>query len=603
MSNNKYYFPYYFIKRHCYTTKRKADAFHDKLNKGHLDIAFEITWTALTPLALNPCDDNSREPTMPPINEDQYKGFNHTWLYINRRPVISGFTVKSAIANAYANLVGGCYRVNDRVEGHTTYQKGVYIYPGAYKRYRVARESSKPGIILEIKETDEGKYVRIQPVKEYYMDSKTDIELQKDKYYDVKIIEKRGHKPPIIEIAKPPKDTIKVQYYGPYSYGKDLKVGKHKYRFYKKDGKPVEGIVKKENFYDIEELKKIVSIGGADSNDNPVEWYQNLNDIKEGDFVYYELFNGRVQHIGKNFLFKALFFHPDTIPENSKTCNTLESLCPRCQLFGFVFKEENQESTGFKGRFKASNLVAEVEVVPEKTDSHVPVIRNNHTHNQKVSCFRLINKNGEEIGRQFLLPIQGPPKPNKRDIDGYYDKNTGELKGAKTYLHTDLKGEKLEEHIKKLIKDDDKKDGPYSHGLRSWAEVLYEGITFKGTVGAENCSIDEVANLVFILSTDYSGNAFKLGLGKAFGLGSVGSRITAIWVRKPDDYKWIRYPVTNIEDIFKALPETKSLLENLKKSNEILSRLNLKTEEFRELRYPEKGYEYWKEFNNKIFCP
>ncbi|HDH05636.1 MAG TPA: hypothetical protein ENH01_07980 [Nitrospirae bacterium] len=167
--NGNAVFPYDFAERE--TVRKKPEQFHDRLLPDKCDIAFEIEWKALTPLALNPCIDYAAEPSCPKKDKDtDYAGYNRRWLMIGNRPAISPFTVKSAIANAYANLMGACYRVNTKKEKHRNYESGQYPYPGRYKRYRVAMDwSSKPGIILEIREQDDGsRYVKIQPVKEFY---------------------------------------------------------------------------------------------------------------------------------------------------------------------------------------------------------------------------------------------------------------------------------------------------------------------------------------------------------------------------------------------------------------------------------------------------
>ncbi|HON86549.1 MAG TPA: RNA-binding protein, partial [Syntrophorhabdaceae bacterium] len=103
-------FPYAFFNRP--PRKKPIVAFHDRLLDKHYDIAFEITWETLTPTALNPCIDEEAPSCYPKINKDDYSGYNRRWLTIDNHLAISPFTVKSAIANGFANIMGGCYRVN-----------------------------------------------------------------------------------------------------------------------------------------------------------------------------------------------------------------------------------------------------------------------------------------------------------------------------------------------------------------------------------------------------------------------------------------------------------------------------------------------------------
>ncbi|RMG00253.1 MAG: hypothetical protein D6726_11555, partial [Nitrospirae bacterium] len=556
---------------------------------------------AVTPLALNPCIDYSEKPNYPGGEKDtDYSGYNRRWLMFDDRPAISPFTVKSAVANAYANLMGGCYRVNTIVEKHRDLEKGQYPYVGAYKRYRVAMDgSSKPGIILEIKEIEDGsRYVKIQPVKEFYMD----IEMKNDlkRGAEVRLSREkidRGHRPPIVRLSS--SGEIKAKYHGRYHYGMNLsnpEGKKHKHRFYQEAGEPVEGVVRRENFLSEDDLKRYVYIGGRDQNNKKIPvWYEDLTTLKEGDFVYYEMFGGRVCNIGKNFLFKALFLHEDTIPPGNETCRRLDALCLRCSLFGMT--AEDSDVSGFRGRFLASTLIADKVVRRVKEKSTIPVKEGGRTG---VDVISLKDDAGNELGRQFLLPILGPPKPNKRDVDGYFNKNTGHLKGAKVYRHTKMTRDGFEELIKRTdsakIKMG-KNTSEYSHNLRNWAEVLYEGITFSGTVGVENCTPNEAAALAFLLHSPLSGHGYKLGLGKSVGLGSVSSRIKRLWVRDAVNYTWKE--ITTGEDLKNALE--KAGMENVAENIDLLRKseqaLNLLHEDDKPLHFPEAGLHYWKEFN------
>ncbi|HDH05637.1 MAG TPA: hypothetical protein ENH01_07985 [Nitrospirae bacterium] len=161
-------------------------------------------------------------------------------------------------------------------------------------------------------------------------ETSTDIEFVK-----VKLIHdeyrKKKHKPPLVE---PPNDTDfdrELYYHGTYSYGMDLKNPKgekYKHRFYVKNGKAIEGIIRKENFYSKEKLKSYVYLGGRDQNDKEIdEWHEDLSKLKKNDFIYYETFNDKVCHIGKNFLFKALFLHEEPKVDPLMLCFPLDIHC------------------------------------------------------------------------------------------------------------------------------------------------------------------------------------------------------------------------------------------------------------------------------------
>ncbi|MBF0538436.1 MAG: hypothetical protein HQL03_09325 [Nitrospirae bacterium] len=149
--------PYSFVKRPKYNKSKPAEC-HDRLSSGRYDVAFDITWTTLTPTAVNPCVNDGVDECCPMPEDSQtreFAGYNKRWLMLDNCLAISPFTVKSAIANGFANLLGGCYRVVKKKVAHKEkLGEGQYPYTGAYKRYRVAMGKAKSGIIKAITKGD-----------------------------------------------------------------------------------------------------------------------------------------------------------------------------------------------------------------------------------------------------------------------------------------------------------------------------------------------------------------------------------------------------------------------------------------------------------------
>ncbi|MCX7858218.1 MAG: hypothetical protein N2513_09645 [Deltaproteobacteria bacterium] len=604
-------FPYIFKKREG--KKAKPSKFHDRLLPGHYDIAFEITWKTITPCALNPVEDVTL-PKSATNSEKEFLGYNRRWLTYDGRFVISPFTVKSAIANSFANLMGGCYRVNTVIESHRNLEKGQYPYIGAYKRYRVARDgSSKPGILVSISVLDNGdRKVEIQPVKEYHLKrGKNDLPQglkPKDKIYAK--VKNRGHFPPEIkEIRKnvsisESKYWEEVKYYGPFRYGKDQKPHKKiAHRFYKEINSKISGIVKKEHFLSRDELKTIVTLGGCSDRGVQIEWYQDLRDLKPGDFIYYEVFNNGTLTIGKNFLFKSIFYHEDTVPPENIECRDLDFLCPRCSMFGMTEKEDTETAeskvVGFKGRFRSSALISDVRVVKEV------VINGKYKFipHKSIMLRKWLDENGNEVAKQVLLPIMGPPKPNKRDVDGYYDKTTGFIKGAKVYCHGYLNDAENIGNIDNIPESEN-----LNHRLRNFCQVLKPGIEFKGTVGAENCSVEELAAFLLLLNTQFSDHGFKIGLGKAFGMGSVTSRIQRVWIRRSDNYEnWVPIDIKQLDEksvlieLSKFISGIESAYTTLKKIREAFNKVS--DMELYQLKYPTHGNKYWDKKQRDVYTP
>lgn len=432
--------PYNFFNRQ--PNKVAITAFHNELSNKRYDIAFDITWETRAATALNPCtivfDPETKKAVpdnYPKTSKDsEYAGYNKRWLMLDRRLAISPFTVKSAIANGFANLLGGCYRVEQ----------------------------------FALKPTD-------------------------------------GH------------------------------------------------------------FKK----------------------------------------------------HEDTVPAGSRLCEDMsDNICPRCRMFGMTDQSGKEEMTaiGFKGRFKSSALISAIKLNEEMFNAEVPFIYNDGGASKKFTSVPLSKwlDNNDDVCSQYFLPIQGEPKANRSDKDGYFNLSSGHIKGAKYYHHGNLTMQKLikliEETNKKTELNKKNNDFEYSHRLRNYAQVCKEGISFIGTVGAENCSADEIAALIMLLDSRIADHGFKVGLGKALGMGSIHSAINKVWIRKTDNYeRWEQ--VTNFEksdELIKRITihvaDFGQILLHLVETGKRLNAINaLSGMQERPLVYPRIGNQYWRNFNAKLF--
>lgn len=657
--------------------KKKPEAFHDRLLDDRYDIAFEITWRLETPTAANPCTDKGEEccPAQKDSDKKEYSGYNKRWLMIGGRPAISPFTVKSAIANGFASLLGGCYRVVSHKVKHAELKDGHFPYGGRYKRYRVSMDGdcSKPGLLKKVEKIGDYYHVEVTPVEEFYYDSDQFpdglVVNDKDPYFAVynEVKQSNGKRNIISPLELRTNKGIRasdeklVRYYGEYEFGMDLSLKKgelgkkHYHRFYSEMKGVVAGDIPAINFASGKELSDEVYMGkfnrmkkAVDTSNDRVKldgglWCEDWSALrKEVDekgcwtgkqWVYYQTFHPggieSITNIGKNFQFKALFLHEDTVPADAKSCTDMEMLCPRCAMFGMTDSsgEKERDAVGFMGRFKAATLMAKGnELKPvaaesyriPKTDKGPDKTYGVTYHNDPAQLLRYaLTGDDKPVMRQFLLPILGEPKPNKRDMDGYFDKSTGMLKGAKYYLHSGLTFEKLKELIRDrdprpIIEGNGDTGLPYAHNLRNYAMVCREGLEFGGTVGAENCSVEETAALLMLLETEIDnegvkngsgksiGHGFKIGLGKSLGLGSVSSTIGKIWVRSvhakgdPGECAWKAIPVSKGTD-FKALGIS-GLGEALEMLLTVQDKLNSWPERITDKRpqYPKPGTDYWK---------
>jgi len=583
-------FPYYFIKRNKESSaKKNVDIFHHILAKDRYDVAFDITWQTLTPTALNPCNAPG-----PEVCDHGMVGYNKRWLMVDSCLAISPFTVKSAIASGFANLLGGCYRVISKEVGHNNgLEEGQYPYGGGYKRYRIGRDRSKPAIVRSmVSNSDGSRTYMLMPVEEYYLDGdlpaslRSSLRLGDTTYVTIGQNRDRDRKPSILNndigSSKTKPQEMEVIYSGLYSSGRDGAPPhpRHKHRFYKMKANASEltCTMKKENFYSRSQLKNIVHLG-------PNNWYSGLDGISDKagqNFVYYEELKVKgdiTYHIGKNFQFKALFYHSDTVPNGQEQCTDLNILCPRCAMFGMSDNTEHQKQSaiGFKSRFKASTLVNDIPIEEKPFERPFRFLGNGRVKLKKWMSA------GNQIARQELLPIQGPPKPNKKEAqNGYFDRQTGKIEGVKTSRHGALQ-------TADNIQDVDNINEGYTHRLRNYAMVCNKNIEFKGTVGAENCSADEVAAFISLLHEPVAHHGFKVGLGKSFDMGSIASRIGNIWLRtnsgKGDQYVWKKLAIDALpKDITDAMEKLHEVHE---KVNSLINRENV------ESRFPDDLKNYY----------
>lgn len=653
----KDHFPYRFVNRKDYEPNPYVR--HDILSTQRVDVAFEIVWTPLSPVAHNPCSDPTEKPD--PKIPKALEGLDRRWLIIDKKLIISPFTVKSAIASGFANLMGACYRVPNEPKGHSSVEPGTYPYSGCYKRYRVAMNSSKPGIIKHIEPLEDGsRMIVIQPVEEIFYDEK-EIKVD-DRKYDPRKAEsfyanvyegKVEHKVFIKNLSKKQsKNTKQVSYHGPYRFGMDLSLKpgdlgiKHYHRFYQPIGGEIKAHLPSYHFYDKENLKRLVYLGEfrktphtakKDPRDESVFkiWYEDLSSLKAGDWIYYQSYerDGKtvVTNIGKNFQFKAVFHHEETVPDGHKLCVDIRKVCPRCSLFGIVQKigeeqekigrQDNEDTVGYRGRFLASALISNLTIDPvaQNYDAKIPSLEIGDERSGKLVSVKLkkwLDSNGKEICKQFLMPVFGPPKPSKRDINLYYDKKTGLLKGAKRYFTAVLSWEEFENTINETNSKLDltsSKDYRYGHKLRRFAMVAKpDNLWFSGTVGIEQASVEEVAAMMILLHTPEFHHAFQIGLGKSLGLGTMESCITGMWIRTPQNYEWQYFGITaknSWTDLIKWAETHISGLQNemgkirkIAETRNLLDELNSKTCQ-RKLVYPPPGNNYSNEAKNRGLTP
>ena len=317
---------------------------------------------------------------------------------------------------------------------------------------------------------------------------------------------------------------------------------------------------------------------------------------------------------------KEFILHEDTIPAIHKSCNNMKLICPRCQMFGMTDHSKNVDldAVGFRGRFKSVALISEITLDEEDFfKKPIPVESDMHNSNYQDATMIQWKCNGEVKCRQYLMPIAGSPKPNKLDVNGYFYPHGALLKGVKNNVHGSLGAGSLDDwsstitELDKRIEPDDEGKFKISHKLRNYAVVCESGTMFHGTVGAENCSPDEVAALLMLLEHTIAGHGFKIGLGKSWGLGSMISSVKQIWVRRTTEYSWTpssSFENTDWEKLVKEvdglMPGVESAVNTFKKVSNLPQKINpYCTHEKKHLKFPDNLRYYWRDAKKTGLCP
>jgi hypothetical protein len=244
---------------------------------------------------------------------------------------------------------------------------------------------------------------------------------------------------------------------------------------------------------------------------------------------------------------------------------------------------DQKSAAGFKGRFKASALVATEALENYTTEAETLSFFNSMPVHKGVWS----NPQHHKLAYQTLLPILAAPKPNKRDKNGYFDKK-GNIKGAKCYRFGSRDTAEFHQETQ---------DRDYTHRLRNWAQVCDKELVFNGVLGAENCTPREIAAFLLLLEHHLAQHGFKLGMGKAFGMGNVISSITKLWVRNAHDYTWKSWNCRSEEDMTDNLeshvPGVKKAIQELKNKHNQIQKLNKAVTQ--KLAYPSPSPKYWRE--------
>ncbi len=673
-------FPFVFIPRKK-PEKQPLTQFHNVLLQENVDLAFEVVWENVSVAALNPCEDT--HVTKPEIlgTEEGYGGYSKRWLTIPAedeagRPcrdnsfhlAISPFTVKSAVANGVALLLGSCYRVNTLDAPHPgKVNDGTFYQTGRIKRHRADMANSLPGIVETLEDVikkngREFRKIKIKKVKELFCqlsqcdDGTAFVQGQTYKAQLQDVI--RNNNPvrkKIVSIypsnhrAQGFKDVV---CHKEYSYGMDTQLSVHTntdhfskgytYRFYLQQSSwdYIEDDLPNEYFLPLDDLKRLTYMGSfkkldtsLDGRDNGVPWYDDLTHLAPGDFVYYQRFtdengNHTIGGIGKNFQFKPLFVLEDTLPEGHETCRSFDEACPRCRMFGMTVKKETDNEgdsedegengpEGFKGRFKAQTLVSrETFVKIRDTEKAVPFFRDREPREARVPLGQWAQCPANQAIRSFqvLLPLLAGPKCVNRNKTHYFDKKSGNMRGAKTYVFSNqsLDKKNFDQTLRKVDNNrtlhrpqgGGNESFHYAHKQRTFAQAADKGLHFTGVLGASNCNADEAAALFTLLDSRIGSHLFALGLGKSLGMGRFTSRIVKVWIRKKASYaSW--EPITlsdtahDLEDLKSDLGSIiSSLPERVRLMSEITAKQSdiLRTDE--DAFFPSAGMDYFRSTND-----
>lgn len=505
----KFLNPYNFIP----LPKKKAFAYADNAKKHTGVIEYQIT--TRSPLFIpNTSSEKAFANTVSEHGCYDFYSYNDldegkTYEKEYFEPVIPGSELRGMLRSVYETLTDSCMGVLNE----DTYP--VMRVSEMYSAGLLKRNSDKGYVLVDAEdciyrkedETKKGAYVKLYEVEST---------LEGSKVYFQKLDRGRKAKSLIKDI------TVK-------------KDASHTEEGYLIKGMPDGSIGKKHNCHifipkkttydltdqDIARLKAVLEAYKDEPNasDAYKEYSQQLEKFLHGNAhtkenEYFPVYYSRMEDKNKAYLYLApACFSKEPSKHSLKelagafaSCKRLEGSCPCCELFGMI-GENNEQARASKIRFADARVVGN-KALAEYYDEIVTLETLGSPRLNNVE-FYLQQPKGADFWNYDYYTSQGKIILEK-----------GILRGRKYYWH---------QKDKVLRKDVERT------GLNKTVRPVRSGTAFRGRVFFEGISQKQLVQLLWILNggndteqPDMGPIAYKLGMGKPLGLGSVELKVTKL---------------------------------------------------------------------------
>ncbi|HBW37361.1 TIGR03986 family CRISPR-associated RAMP protein [Desulfosporosinus sp. BICA1-9] len=279
---------------------------------------------------------------------------------------------------------------------------------------------------------------------------------------------------------------------------------------------------KKLNAEDIDSTKKQIKDRGIDDyglvnlHDPDISKFmlEDSNQLKEGDLVYCKLEEDRVRHVVPVYLSRTKYPSKpiDLLNARNFPCNSFESLCPACRVFGWVKGNTHDDSQQTDAQTEEKHPVAyagnvffdNAHLVGTEPNIMEEIVLEELSSPKPTTTFFYLKKKAEPNMANFIPKEQG------------YKKAEHTLRGRKYYRHHPEA--KKADYLKKA-------DVPKRK--RTIRGALKSGNVFEFTVRFSNLSEEELGALLWSLQLEKE-MFHRLGYGKPLGMGSVKIKVKAM---------------------------------------------------------------------------
>lgn len=561
-TNTAFVNPYNFVKKDREELERKAFGLpeaHERFT-GVIECTLKTETPIFIPNTTSVNDQTSDVFNMRDNNENiiqSYDFFSYTHIGDRQHPepaepVIPGSSIRGVVRSVFETVTNSCYSTTD--DEQVLYRRStIPFYKGG-----ILYEEDGEWYIEEM----EVVMINERQLKHNWVEGE-------ELYVTTRPKPNKPFLTEVIDVSEEEKPGYRLG----YLHLGERAVNKHYERVFLQKDDPeiisvpsvaVKNLLKNYELYKDDKVNIALRQGNHSGYSNIHGRRKSLKDISD-ILVYFKAEKGKLVYLSPAAIGREVFTKTLTeIIGEHKACSSIDNLCPACRLFGFVSEEQ-------QGGHEQRALGSRIRITDARYTGNMPGPFANLYHDvvvlkelasPKLSCSEFYlerPRNADLWNYDYALKWRrkkdnnGKSKvTNKYDLDPKYE---ARIRGRKFYWH----------HNGQYAETDRNKWSDRNVAVRP----LRKGVEFKFQVYVNNISREELEKLVWTLELGGKENtAFKLGMGKPLGLGSVKIEVTDIKQRKVELADSLQYdfkPVTkpDFSVVEKKLGASPEVIEEL----------------------------------------